>query len=1052
MSTKATNSRPHELVTIQTKTPPTQLRNRLQSGTSRMLTIDAEELERDLRARVRGEVRFGSADRGMYASDASNYRMVPLGVILPHDADDVINAVACCRQGGAPIFARGGGTGIPGQTVNDGVLFDFSKYMNRILEIDPVKKIARVEPGIVLDELRKAANEHNLTFGPDPATHSRCTLGGMIGNNSCGVHSVMAGETSDNIEELEVLTYDGTRMRVGQTDAAQLQEIISAGGRRGEIYKALREFTAKHANAIRRNFPQIPRRVSGYNLPALLPENGFNVARALVGSEATCVLVLEATTRLVSWPAVRSLLVIGYEDIFHAADHVTEPLPFKPLALEALDDTFIDDMKKKGMHPKHLDLMPQGKAWLLVEFGGATKEESDANARKLMDSLAGNGNPPMKLFDDPPYEKLIWRLREEGLGATAKIPGEPDNHEGWEDSSVPPEELGGYLRDLKKLLDKYNYLGPLYGHFGQGCVHTRLTFDLETTDGIQTWRRFMQEAADLVTSYGGSLSGEHGDGQARGELLPRMFDDEMIDAFHEFKTIWDPDWKMNPGKLIDPYRMDENLRLGTSWNPPKVETHFQYPDDRHSFAIATERCVGAGVCRQHEGGTMCPSYMVTREEKHSTRGRARLLGEMIRGETITDGWQSEAVREALDLCLGCKGCKGECPVQVDMATYKAEFLAHYYEKRLRPRSAYTMGHIHLWARLASVMPDITNFFTHAPGFQSLAKLVADVHSSRCIPRFAPYTFKEWFRKRPKAAKRNKPRVILWPDTFNNHFHPQTAQAAVAVLDAAGFEVEVPHGNLCCGRPLYDWGMLNEAKRLLRTNLSALAKEIEQGIPVVVLEPSCATVFREELVNLFPNDEDAKRLSKQTFLLSEFLEEKAPHFELPTLQRRALVHGHCHHKSIMKMDAVEGLMKKMKIDYEMPDTGCCGMAGAFGFEKNHYDVAMKVGERVLLPAVRDQAQDTIIISDGFSCREQIAQATDRGALHLAEVIHMALTDFDAEQEKDYPERNYLERHRPIRSSPPVLQTALLVGAGLLVAGGLMWGLKRVRGGERHEQRG
>ncbi|MGI8466825.1 MAG: FAD-binding and (Fe-S)-binding domain-containing protein [Pyrinomonadaceae bacterium] len=656
------------LVQIKTKTPPTKLENRLQTGTTSMLAIDVANLKKELQINVKGEVRFSDADKGMYASDASNYRMIPLGVILPESAEDVETAIAICRKYGAPIFARGGGTGIPGQTVNNGVLFDFSKYMNHILELNEHEKYARVQPGVVLDSLRDAAEKFNLTFGPDPATHSRCTLGGMIGNNSCGVHSVMAGETVDNIDELEVLLYDGTRMTVGETNDDEFEKIISAGGRRGEIYQKLKTFRDKYADAIRRNFPQIPRRVSGFNLPALLPENNFNVARALVGSECTCVIVLEAKTKLVESPQARSLLVLGYSDIFHAADNVLAPMPFKPIALEALDNIFIEDMKKKGMHPRHLNMMPEGNAWLLVEFGGTDKQDSDANAKKLMEALKKNGSTPMKLFDNPKEEKLIWYLREEGLGATAKIPGEPDNHEGWEDASVPPKNLGKYLRDFQKLLDKYGYYGPLYGHFGQGCVHTRLNFDLETADGIKNFKSFLEEAADLVVSYGGSLSGEHGDGQARGELLPRMFDDEMIRAFREFKSIFDPDWKMNPGKLIDPYAVDENLRLGKHYNPPEVKTHFIYPDDHRSFAEATERCVGAGVCRRHGGGTMCPSYMVTLEEKHSTRGRARLLGEMMRGETIKDGWQSEAVFEALDLCLSCKGCKGDCPVQVDMAT------------------------------------------------------------------------------------------------------------------------------------------------------------------------------------------------------------------------------------------------------------------------------------------------------------------------------------------------------------------------------------------------
>ena len=1028
------------LVTITTKTPPTQLNNRLQTGTTRQLIVDAAALEQKLRSSIQGEVRFGGADRGMYASDASNYRMIPLGVILPRDADDVVAAVAACRKYGAPIFARGGGTAIPGQTVNDGVLFDFSKYMNRIHELDPANKRARVEPGVVLDSLRDAANKHNLTFGPDPATHSRCTLGGMIGNNSCGVHSVMAGETSANIDELEILTYDGTRMRVGATSDNEVEEIIQSGGRRGEIYRKLKAFINTYAISIRKNFPEIPRRVSGYNLPALLPENGFHVARALVGSECTCVLVLEATTRLVYWPPVRSLLVLGYADIFEAADHVTEPLPFNPMAVEALDDTFIDDMKKKGMHPKNLDLMPEGKAWLLVEFGGKTKDESDANARKLMEAQNKKGKPPsMKLFDNPPYEKLIWDLREEGLGATAKIPGEPDNHEGWEDSSVPPDKLGGYLRDLKRLLDKYHYIGPLYGHFGQGCVHTRLTFDLVSAGGIENFRHFLEEASDLVTSYGGSLSGEHGDGQARGELLPRMFDAEMIEAFREFKSIWDPAWKMNPGKLIDPYRVDENLRLGSSWHPPAVETYFQYPDDKHSFPQATERCVGAGVCRRHSGGTMCPSYMVTMEEKHSTRGRARLLGEMIRGETIHDGWKSEAVKEALDLCLACKGCKGECPVQVDMATYKSEFLAHYYEGQLRPRSAYTMGQIHRWARLASLVPGLVNALTHLPVASSIARFVADVHPDRTIPKFASRTFKQLWRAQQRNGRGHangskQTRVILWPDTFNNHFHPQTALAAVEVLEKAGFSVEVPRGDLCCGRPLYDWGMLDQAMALLRKTLSSLHDEIMAAIPIVVLEPSCATVFREELTNFFPDDEVAQRLREQTFLLSDFLEQRAPDFKWPQFKKKALVHGHCHHKNIMKMDAEESILKKMKVDYDMPETGCCGMAGAFGFEKEHYDVAMKCGERVLLPAVREQDKDTLILTDGFSCREQIAQTTNRQALHLAEVIQMALHQGKSEQSEEFPEEVYLDTHKPA-ASLSVVEVGLLVGAAAALTAGV-----------------
>jgi Fe-S oxidoreductase len=512
-----------------------------------------------------------------------------------------------------------------------------------------------------------------------------------------------------------------------------------------------------------------------------------------------------------------------------------------------------------------------------------------------------------------------------------------------------------------------------------------------------------------------------------------MFEPEIIDAFREFKTIWDPAWKMNPGKVIDPYRVDENLRLGTSYHPADPPTHFHFAGDDHSFAAATERCVGAGVCRRHDGGTMCPSYMVTREEKHSTRGRARLLNEMLRGETVDGGWRSDAVREALDLCLACKGCKGECPVQVDMATYKAEFLSHYYEGRLRPRSAYTMGHIHRWARLASIAPGVANLVTQAPGLGSLARLAADVHPDRRMPSFARQTFTDWFAHEHDGRAAGGQDVILWPDTFNNHFHPQTARAATEVLEAAGFTVHVPLQNLCCGRPLYDWGMLDEAQQLLRTTLGVLRDPIRRGVPIVVLEPSCASVFRDELGDLFPNDEDAQRLGRQTFLLSELLRKKTPPFTPPPLHRKALVHGHCHHKSLMGMDDEMALLKEMQLEIDAPETGCCGMAGAFGFEREHYGVSIACGERALLPAVRAADRETIVISDGFSCHEQIAQTAGRRPLHLAEVIHMALHQADARAPEQVPEDRY-----PQESASPWLAAAIAAGA---IAAGVWWWSRR-----------
>src|SRR6185437_12816275 len=616
--------------------------------------VDAETLAAELRGKLRGEVRFDNGSRALYATDGSNYRQVPIGVVVPRDNEDVIETVAACRRFGAPILGRGAGTSLCGQSCNVAVIMDFSKYMNRILELDPDKKRARVQPGVVLDWLRDAAEEHHLTFPPDPSTHAHCTLGGMIGNDSCGVHAMMGGKTKENTEELDILLYEGLRMRVGPTSDDELEQIIGSGGRRGEIYARLKALRDKYADQIRAKFPDIPRLVSGYSLEQLLPENGFNVAKALVGSESTCVTVLEATLRLVWSPPARTLLVLGYPDVYTSGDHVMEVLAHQPIGLEGVDTKLVEDMKKLQIHPEDVTLLPDGGGWLLVEFGGHTKDESDGKARALMAELKKSSSAPtMKLFDDIKQEKMVWKVRESGLGATAHVPGEKITWEGWEDAAVPPDKVGPYLRDFRKLLEKHGYGCSLYGHFGQGCIHTRIDFDLFTADGIKNFRSFIEEAADLVVSYGGSISGEHGDGQSKAEMLPKMFGDELIEAFNEFKSIWDPAWKMNPGKVVQPYKIDENLRLGVDYNPPPQATHFHYEREGGGFHNVALRCVGVGDCRNKDKGTMCPSYRVTMEEMHSTRGRARLLFEMLEGDPLTDGWRDETVRESLDLCLAC---------------------------------------------------------------------------------------------------------------------------------------------------------------------------------------------------------------------------------------------------------------------------------------------------------------------------------------------------------------------------------------------------------------
>ncbi len=951
--------------------------------------MGSSQLAGEIAANLRGEVRFDEGTRALYATDASNYRQVPIGVVFPRDAEDVIRTVAISRAFGAPILGRGGGTSLAGQCCNVAVVIDFSKYMHGIMEIDPDRRLARVQPGVVLDSLQTAAAEFGLTFAPDPSTHMNCTLGGMIGNNSCGVHSVMGGKVEDNVEELWVLTYDGLQLRVGATSDAELDAIARDGGRKGEIYRQLRDLVDRYGEEVRQRFPHIPRRVSGFNLNQLLPENDFHLGRALVGTESTCAITLEATVRLVPEPTARSLLVLGYPSVFEAADHVMDVMESEPIGLEGIDEVLVEDMKKKRLHPQDLKLLPDGAGWLLVEFGGDTRKEADAKARDLVERLSrvGSRAPSSKLYDDPRQEKLVWEIRESALGATARVPGSPDTWEGWEDSAVPPERLGTYLRELRRLYARYQYFGALYGHFGQGCIHTRINFDLVTTDGIRRFRSFLDDASDLVLSLGGSLSGEHGDGQSRAELLPKMFGDDLVKAFGEFKGIWDPDRRMNPGKVVEPYRITDNLRLGTSYRPPEVATHFTFPDDGGSFRRAVERCVGVGKCRRHEGGVMCPSYMATMEEQHTTRGRARLLFEMLHGDALTTGWRSEEVKGALDLCLACKGCKGECPVNVDMATYKAEFLSHYYEKRARPAAAYSMGLIDAWARLGSLAPGAVNAVTGNRVLSAPLKRLAGVARERQAPRFAPETFRRWNRRRHVAE--GGTRVILWTDTFNDHFHPAVLAAAVEVLEAAGFAPVVPDRPLCCGRPLYDFGMLGLAKRYLRRTLRTLRDDIRGGVPVVGLEPSCVSVFRDELGNLFPTDLDAKRLSEQSFLLSEFLDRKG--YSPPReLGRKALVQLHCHHKSVLGTTAEETLIDALGLDAEILDSGCCGMAGSFGFEREKYDVSMAIGERALLPAVRDTEDGTLILADGFSCREQVWQATGRKPVHLSQVLRMAMT--------------------------------------------------------------
>ncbi|MGF6781409.1 FAD-binding and (Fe-S)-binding domain-containing protein [Paraburkholderia sp. GAS334] len=953
------------------------------------------ELRLELVGTLGTSVHFGAGHLAVYAADASNYRQVPLAVVIPRSIDELIKGIEVCRHHDAPVLMRGAGTSMSGQTVNTAVVFDVSAHCSSILDVDLVSRTALLEPGVICDQLRDAAELHGLTFAPDPSTHSRCTLGGMIANNSCGPHSVMAGKTLENVEELEVLTYDGARFWVGPTSEEELERIIAEGGRKGEIYAGLRALRDRYADLIRSRFPNIKRRVSGYNLDQLLPENGFNVARALVGTEGTCALTLRARVRLVHSPAHRVVLALGFPDIYAAADAVPDFLQCSPLAIEGLDRQIIRGLEARKLAAAEIAMLPEGDAWVLIEFGGDNPEEAVANAERAAAKILNRNSgpvPTVKLLASREDQKRIWSIRENGASSTqlSITPGEPDPKVGWEDAAVDPLRLGDYLRAFQALVDRYGYRTSLFGHFGDGCVHARITFDLRDAKGVLGYRQFAREAAGLVVDYGGSLSGEHGDGQAKGELLPIMFGNELMEAMRTFKKIWDPQGRMNPGKVVDARGLDEDLRMGPAYKVVNFATKLQFRSaEGNGFQRAVERCVGMGRCRTEKGNTMCPSYRATRDERFSTRGRARVLWEMLQGDLIEDGWQSESVKEALDTCLACKGCRSDCPTHTDMASYKAEFLSHYYEGRRRPRQALSMGRIGDWAPLAGRLPGLANALTQTPVISSIAKRIAGVASGRKLPRFAPKTHSSIHKRRATNPSRSLKKVVLWVDTFCEHFHPEIADAAVDILEIAGFDAHLPSRRLCCGRPLYDFGYLDAARDRLQTILDTLSPMFDgdnAAVALVGLEPGCMSVFKDELLKMFPDDPRAKILSDNAFLLGDFLNVSG--YQPPELHAEVIVHAHCHQKSLFGVTGEKAILAAMGVKATWLDSGCCGMAGSFGFDPKHEEISTNVGELVLLPAVREAPMQAFILTNGFSCREQIQQKTGRKVVHFAELLKIA----------------------------------------------------------------
>ncbi|MBQ0998946.1 FAD-binding and (Fe-S)-binding domain-containing protein [Streptomyces sp. RK62] len=950
------------------------------------------ELETELRAAVRGEVGFDVTSRALTTMDASNYRRVPLGVVAPMDADDIAAALAVCREHRVPVVARGGGTSIAGQATGTGVVLDFTRHMDRLVSLDPETRTAVVQPGLVLDRLQEAAAPHGLRFGPDPATHSRCTLGGMIGNNSCGAHSVAWGTTADSVRELDVLSARGERLRLGRD---------WAGAPDG-----LRALVEGDLSRLRTGFPELPRRISGYALDALLPEHGADVARSFCGSEGTLGILTEAVVRLVPAPRAQALAVLAYADESAAAEAAAGLLPLGPLTVEGMAADLVPASAA----------LPRGGAWLFVETGGESEGEARARAEAIVRAA---DVVDAAVVTDPAGQRALWRLREDASGTATRMPDGTEAWPGWEDCAVPPARLGAYLREFRALLAGHGLRGAPYGHFGDGCIHVRIDFDLLTERGVGRFRRFSEELADLVVAHGGSLSGEHGDGQARAELLPRMYGEETVRLFERAKAVWDPDDLLNPGMLVRPAPLDANLRFAVLPREP-VDVAFGYPADGGDFAAAVRRCVGVAKCRTTSvggPGVMCPSFRATGAEEHSTRGRARLLHEMLAGELVTDGWRSGEVRDALDLCLACKGCRSDCPVGVDMATYKAEFLHHHYAGRRRPAAHHSMGRLPRWLRLVdrTRTAALVNSLASVRPLAWLAKRLGGIAPERRLPRLVTRTFSRWWEGREKpAAPAGGELVVLWPDTFTEHLSPSVGQAAVRVLEAAGLRVALPptvrmtpsgrgegvavamdplsvlrgRQRVCCGLTYVSTGQLDRARAVLRRTLDLMEPLLERDTPVVVLEPSCAASLRTDLPELLHDDPRAHRLAGRVLTFAEALERYAPGWVPPRIGRPAVGQTHCHQHAVLG-DAPDRRLREAAGLTGGLSGGCCGLAGNFGFEKGHYDVSVACAEEQLLPAVRDAGEDAVVLADGYSCRTQLEQLAGVRGRHLAEVLAEAL---------------------------------------------------------------
>nr|WP_231644868.1 FAD-binding and (Fe-S)-binding domain-containing protein [Sciscionella sp. SE31] len=941
--------------------------------------IAMEDLGWALRDAGIEEFDMSSLARAEYSADASLYRVPPAAIVRPRDLDEVAAVVKVAEETKTPITPRGAGTSIAGNAVGKGIILDFTKHFARVLDIDPRAGTATVQPGVVLDSLQAAAAPHGLRFGPDPSTHNRCTIGGMLGNNACGSRALGYGRTADNVVSIELLSGTGRSITA-------MRGMDPAGS---PTLAALSDLVRENLATLRTQFGRFRRQVSGYSLEHLLPENGFNLAKALVGTEGTLGIVTEATLNLVERPTDSVLVVLGYPDMPAAADAVPALLPHNPVAMEGLDARIVDvvqERKGAGRVPK----LPKGKGWLMVELAGRRMEELSALAARMVREA---GALDSMIVTDPREAAALWRIREDGSGLSARSMENRPAHAGWEDSAVPPEQLGDYLREFEELLKEFDLTSMPYGHFGDGCVHARIDFPLDRTGGPARFREYLFEAAKLVARHGGSMSGEHGDGRARGELLPMMYSPDVIGLFGAVKGIFDPLDLMNPGVIVRPRPVHADIRVAEA-KPVTRKLGLRFAHDHGDFSEAVHRCTGVGKCRADttaSGGVMCPSYLATGEEKDSTRGRARILQEMVNGSIVGNGWRSPEVRDALDLCLSCKGCASDCPTGVDMAAYKAEALHQAYRHRPRPATHYSLGWLPRWARLASKTPKLANGALGNRGLAAIAKFFGGIDKRRDLPQFTEQTFRAWYAENRTGNSRvdGQSPVLLWVDTFTNYFQPEVAVTALRFLESLGFAVHIPEKPVCCGLTWISTGQLSTARRMIRRSMRELDPFVRLGVPIVGLEPSCTAVFRSDAAELLRGTkkmplERVEEIAGSTYTLAELLRKFRPQWTPPDLSGTEVVaQPHCHQHAVLGWQADEELLKRSGAQVRSVG-GCCGLAGNFGVERGHYDVSVKVAENALLPAVRE-AGEAVVLADGFSCRTQLDQLADRRALHMVELL-------------------------------------------------------------------